>query len=317
MKEITITSGRMNHGIDPVLHAWGWEIPIYLFIGGLAAGLLFFSAYYYLKGKENSFVTVVKTAPMFVPVLLAIGLFALFLDLSHKLYFWRLYTTIRLESPMSWGAWTLMFIFPLSVFWSATFIKDVFPNWECRIPLVAKFIEWLKGGRTWMAWGLILLSVVLGMYTGILLSAFNARPFWNTSILGPLFLVSGMSTGAAFILIMSKNEEERKLFSRIDMVLIATELFLITHMFMGFLASTQMHIQAAELFLGGPYTAAFWTLVVALGLVVPLIAEFMEMRGLHIPVKIPAVLVLIGGLILRFIVVDAGQSSRWLYKFME
>ena len=101
------------------------------------------------------------------------------------------------------------------------------------------------------------------------------------------------------------------------MVLISIELFLITHMFMGFLASTQVHIEAAALFLGGPYTAVFWILVVALGLVVPLLAEFMEMRGLHIPVKIPAVLVLLGGLILRFIVVDAGQSSRWLYKFME
>ena len=178
-------------------------------------------------------------------------------------------------------------------------------------------IEWLKGFRTWMAWGLIILAIVLGMYTGILLSAFNARPFWNTSILGPLFLISGFSTGSAFILMLSKNEEEKKMFGRIDMVLIGTELFLITHMFMGFLASTQVHIEAAALFLGGPYTAAFWTFVVILGLVVPLIAEFLEMRGYHIPVKVPALLVLFGGLILRFIVVDAGQTSRWLYKFME
>ncbi len=317
MHELTITSGRMNHGIDPVLHAWGWEIPVYLFLGGLAAGLLFFSAYFYLKGKDKTFVTAVKTAPMFVPVLLAIGLGALFLDLSHKLYFWRLYTTIRLESPMSWGAWTLMLIFPLSVFWSATFLKDVFPSWECKIPLLSRFIEWLKEKRTWMAYSLIILSAVLGMYTGILLSAFNARPFWNTSILGPLFLISGFSTGAAFILLMSKNAEERKMFSRIDMVLITIELFLIVHLFMGFLASTEVHIEAAHLFLGGPYTAVFWSLVAGLGLIVPLLAELMELRGLHIPVQIPALLVLLGGLILRFIVVDAGQSSRWLYKFMQ
>ena len=317
MHELTITSGRMNHGIDPVLHAWGWEIPIYLFLGGLAAGLLFFSAYFYLKEKDKTFVTAVKTAPMFVPVLLAIGLGALFLDLSHKLYFWRLYTTIRLESPMSWGAWTLMFIFPLSVFWSATFLKDVFPSWECKISLLGRFIEWLKGKRTWMAYSLIILSAVLGMYTGILLSAFNARPFWNTSILGPLFLISGFSTGAAFILLMSKDTDERKMFSRIDMVLIAIELFLIVHLFMGFLASTEVHIEAAHLFLGGPYTAVFWTIVAGLGLIVPLLAELMELRGLHIPVQIPALLVLMGGLILRFIVVDAGQTSRWLYKFMQ
>ena len=33
------------------------------------------------------------------------------------------------------------------------------------------------------------LGVGLGVYTAILLSAFSARPFWNTSILGPLFLL--------------------------------------------------------------------------------------------------------------------------------
>ncbi len=42
MIEEIITSGRMNPGIDPVLHAWGWEIPLYLFLGGISAGLLFF-----------------------------------------------------------------------------------------------------------------------------------------------------------------------------------------------------------------------------------------------------------------------------------
>lgn len=317
MNEVNITSGRMNHGIDPVLHAWGWEIPVYLFLGGLVAGILFFSAMFFLRKREDDFRTTVKVAPMWVPPMLAIGLGALFLDLTHKLYFWKLYTTIRWESPMSWGAWTLMIIFPVSVFWSATWIKDVFPKWDWKFPVLEKAVEELTRYRTWMAWSLIILAAVLGMYTGILLSAFNARPFWNTSILGPLFLVSGLSTGAAFIILTSKSQEERKRFSQIDMVLIGIEIFLIIHLFMGFLASTSVHIQAAEMFLGGPYTAVFWTFVVGLGLVVPLLVELMELRGIHVPAKLAAILVLVGGLILRFIVVDAGQTSRWLYKFME
>ncbi len=317
MKEITITSGRMNAGIDPVLHAWGWEIPLYLFIGGLAAGILFFSAYFFLKGKGDKFRVSIQIGPMFVPPLLAIGLLALFLDLSHKLYFWRLYTTIRLDSPMSWGAWTLMLIFPLSVAWALSFVSEAFPQHECKFPAMGRFIAWLQDWRTFIAWALIILSIILGMYTGILLSAFNARPFWNTSILGPLFLVSGFSTGTAFLMLLSKDKEERRHLSQIDMILIGIELFLIIHLFMGFLASTQVHIDAAHLFLGGPYTAIFWTFVVALGLVFPLSTEFMELRGYHIPPSIPAAFVLIGGLILRFIVVDAGQTSRWLYKFME
>ena len=317
MKEIEITSGRMNPGIDPVLHAWGWEIPLYLFLGGLVAGILFFSALFYLRNESEKYKGAVKIAPLFTPIFLSIGLFSLFLDLSHKLYFWRLYTTIRLESPMSWGAWTLLIIFPLSVLWSFMFVKDVFPNLSWKWKLLDQVLELVKKFARPMAWALLILSLILGIYTGILLSAFNARPFWNTSILGPIFLVSGLSTGAAFNILVSKDHHERMLFSKIDMWLIASEIFLIIHLFMGFLASIHVHEEAAKLFLGGPYTAIFWTFVFALGLVVPLLTELMEWRGTKIPVAIPAILVLIGGILLRFIVVDAGQSSRWLYRFMQ
>jgi formate-dependent nitrite reductase membrane component NrfD len=114
MNEDIITSGRMNPMIDPTLQVWEWQIPAYLFLGGLAAGIIFFAAFSYLRNKEYDFPVSVRRAPLLVPFLLILGLFFLFLDLKHKLYFWRLYTAIRLESPMSWGAWTLMIITPLS-----------------------------------------------------------------------------------------------------------------------------------------------------------------------------------------------------------
>ena len=317
MNEIEITSGRLNPHIDPHLTVWGWEIPIYLFIGGLVAGLLFFSALFYIRGNKEKYPTAVKIAPIFTFPLLAIGMFVLFLDLSHKLYVFRFYTAFRIESPMSWGSWTLLVIIPLSLLWSLTWVDEIWPNFKWPSKWIAEIINKAKIYQKQMAWGLLMLALVLGMYTGILLSAFNARPFWNTSILGPLFLTSGLSAGAALVLLFSKSPEEKVLFSRIDMILIGVELFLIIHLFMGFLASTQVHIDAAMLFLGGEYTAVFWIFVVGLGLLLPLFIEIMEARGFHISAKIPALLVLFGGLILRFIVVDAGQTSRWLYKFIE
>ena len=157
------------------------------------------------------------------------------------------------------------------------------------------------------------LSVILGIYTGILLSAFNARPLWNTSILGPLFLTSGLSTGAAAIVLMSRSKAERHHFAKIDLGLIGVELFLIIHMFMGFRASTQVQIDAANLFLGGEFTAVFWVFVVGLGLIIPAILEIMEMRKIKVPYMVAPVLVLVGGLLFRFIMTHAGQVSRWLY----
>ncbi|PKP51354.1 MAG: nitrite reductase [Bacteroidetes bacterium HGW-Bacteroidetes-1] len=313
MKEELIVSGRMNHLIDPQLQIWHWHIPLYLFLGGLAAGILFFAALNTILGKEEKYPTAVKIAPFITPFLLIIGLIALFLDLNHKLFFWRLYTTIRIESPMSWGAWTLMVVTPLSLIWCAVNIKEIFPKMEWKYQFLKDLDAFFRRNLIFISWLLLIFSLILGVYTGILFSAFNARPLWNTSILGPLFLTSGLSTGAAAIVLLSKNHNERNHFARIDLMLIGIEIFLIIHMFMGFLASTQVHIEAAQLFLGGPYTTPFWLFVFTLGLVFPATLEILELRGFKLPYWIAPVLVLFGGLLFRFIIAYAGQVSRWLY----
>lgn len=313
MREELIVSGRMNPMIDPQLHIWEWHIPAYLFLGGLAAGIMFFAGYFTIKGKEEQYPTATKLAPIFVPVLLVLGLLFLFLDLKHKLYFWRLYTAIKLESPMSWGAWTLMLVTPLSMVWAALNIKALFPKWDWKFKVIDDALDVIKTYKTPMAWGMVILAVILGIYTGILLSAFNARPLWNTSILGPLFLTSGLSTGAAAVIVLSKSKEERHVFAKIDLLLIAIELFLIVHMFMGFRASTQVQIDAANMFLGGQFTAPFWVLVVGFGLMIPATLEILELRNKKIPYMVAPVLVLVGGFAFRFIIAYAGQMSRWLY----
>jgi protein NrfD len=313
MKEELIVSGRMNPNIDPYLHIWHWHIPVYLFLGGLAAGILFFAALYTIMGREKEMPTAVKWATFIVPIALVVGLMALFFDLKHQLFFWRLYTTVRIESPMSWGAWVLMFITPLSMLWAASYIKEAIPTWNWKFKILDQIMALVEKYRKALAWIMLALAVILGIYTGILLSAFNARPLWNTSLLGPLFLVSGMSTGAATIMLMSKSHYERKVMSMIDLVLIVVELFFIIHLFMGFMASTAVQIEAADLFLGGQFTVSFWVFVVILGLVFPAILEILELRGYKIPVAIPAILILFGGLAFRFIMVEAGQITRYLY----
>jgi protein NrfD len=313
MKEELFVSGRMNQFIDPHLNIWHWEIPLYLFLGGMAAGILAIAALYYIRGREHDYRTAVKLTPFLAPFLLVIGLIALFADLRHKMYFWQLYVNIRLQSPMSWGAWVLMVITPVSFIWCALHIREIFPRWDWKYKWIYGIEEFFNRHKKPLAWVMLVYALILGIYTGILLSAFNARPLWNTSILGPLFLTSGLSAGAAATLLISKEKEERKQFARIDLVLIGIELFLIIHMFMGFLASTQVQTEAAHLFLGGTYTMSFWIFVVILGMLLPAVLEIMELGKYHIPRLIPAILVLFGSLALRFIIVYAGQISRWLY----
>ena len=214
---------------------------------------------------------------------------------------------------MSWGAWTLMVVTPLAFIWSGTYIRELLPGWDWKFDWLKSFEAFCIKNRKWIAWILVFYSVILGIYTGILLSAFNARPLWNTSILGPLFLASGLSAGAAVIVFFAKSEIERRYFSQLDLVIIGVELFFISHMFMGLLASTEVQIEAAQLFLGGPYTIPFWIFVIFIGLLLPAVLEILELRGQKIPVYLPVFLILFGNIMLRFIIVYAGQASRYLY----
>jgi formate-dependent nitrite reductase membrane component NrfD len=95
------------------------------------------------------------------------------------------------------------------------------------------------------------------------------------------------------------------------MALITVELALIGLWLAGLASGGRAARDAAGLVLGGPFTASFWTLVIAAGLVVPLAAEWLEWRHRLLPGRFAALLVLAGGLALRWILVEAGQLSGW------
>jgi formate-dependent nitrite reductase membrane component NrfD len=110
---------------------------------------------------------------------------------------------------------------------------------------------------------------------------------------------------------LSNNKKERALMSTIDMALIAVELFFIIHMVMGMQAGPEAYKQAAHLFLGGEYTVLFWVVFVGFGLVLPFSLEALELKGYKIHPAVPALLVLLGGLLFRVIMVNAGQISEY------
>jgi len=313
MQEEIFISGRNIPKIDPYLEIWHFPISLYLFLGGMAAGIIFFASLFTILKREKQVQTAIKPAMIIVLFALSIGLLALFYDLTHKLYVWRLYTTIRLESPMSWGAWVLLLITIGSFLWVFSYFSELFPKWDLKIKWLKQLEQYLIKNRRNLAIVLLPLSLILGIYTGILLSAFNARPLWNNAILGPLFLVSGLSTGAACIILFSKDHFERKLFSKIDLALIIIELALIVHMIMGMYAGSAVQLEALDILIGGEYTVMFFVFVIILGLIFPAILEGIELLGYKVPVAIPAILILMGGLIFRMVMIEAGQLTRYLY----
>jgi formate-dependent nitrite reductase membrane component NrfD len=158
----------------------------------------------------------------------------------------------------------------------------------------------------------VVLGIMLGIYTGILLSAFGARPLWNSAVLGVLFLFSGLSAAAAFVHLTSRDPRERLILAKADNAFLTGELALLGLFLIGLLSSTEVHIRAAGLLLSGPYAPVFWVFVVAIGILIPLFMQSLALldRIAHSPV--PPLLVIGGGLVLRFVLVGAGQASHWL-----
>ena len=115
MSEELLVTARDNALIDPSLHIWTWEVAMYLFMGGLTAGIMFFAALMIVRDKEHIAPFAAKRLAVFAPIALSIGMTTLFLDLEHKLFVYRFYTSFQISSPMSWGAWILIVVYPISV----------------------------------------------------------------------------------------------------------------------------------------------------------------------------------------------------------
>jgi len=222
MNEITTT--RHNHMIDPFLSVWGWEIPVYLFLGGMVAGMMLISGYFLFSGRYKETNCSCYYLPIMSFILLSLGMGALFLDLEHKLYVWRLYTTFEITSAMSWGSWILVLVYPIllanMLMRPHQFLMDKFPiikNWHEKLRSRPMLIKNL--GVITMFFG-----AGIGLYTGVLLSSLGARPLWSSSILWLLFLVSGLSGAAAFVHVIAKNVYERELLAKADNAFLIIEL---------------------------------------------------------------------------------------------
>lgn len=340
---IELSTTRHNPFVDPQLHVWGWEIPVYLFFGGLVAGMMVLGGLALrrmARGDDpRSFFSL--QAPLLGFVLINLGMGALLLDLTHKLYVWRVFMTFQPASPMSWGSWVLLLVYAALLLSALVRLPEAWPWLGARVPLLRRASETLlarPGLQQAIAWANIALGTGLGIYTGILLNTMVARPLWNSAILGPLFLVSGLSTGAAMLHLASVLRGQRPAgpgliggawsaivqpvgaawpeksradeLLRADQIFLVTELVLIALLLVNLNTSSASHAAAVGLLMSGTYAWLFWGLVVALGLMLPLALQAMELSGRIAHTVLPALLVLVGGYVLRWVMVNAGQASH-------
>ncbi len=311
--------------------AWGLPVILYLFLAGVGAGAMTVSSSVLLRGGGGGFggdhFALARYGALIAPLPVMVGCGLLILELGsfeagHYFKWINLYLTINL-SPMSIGTWLLTGFIGLSVIYAYTFIsRDAAEN------------DGMKGLRNTVAWIGVPLGISVAVYTGILLGAMPARPFWNSPVLALLFLVSSISTGVAVIILVravlhkktGDEEVERRfhesgyLLTASDALLIGFEL-MVVFLFIMYAYLTVGSVQAAVQVIlpGGGLATLFWLWFVIIGLVLPAIVElryvlprllyhreYQVSRALDIAVP---VLVLIGGFMLRYVVVVAGQVT--------
>lgn len=317
MEPFELEFTRQNAGVDPTLEVWALPIPFYLFVGGLTAGLMVLSSVFELRSGQGGS-RAMRLAPVFGLGLLGLGMLALFVDLSHPLYVWRFYLAFKPMSPMSWGAWIVQAVFAVLALQAAGGMTVDERAWLRGFtgPLTGvldAITGWSERNRRPILIASASLGVALGVYTGLLLGTTPARILWNTALLGPLFLTSGLSAGAAFLLLFPLSEDERHATARVDLGLMVAELVVLALFLIGLATGTTAQRAAAEELLVGPWAPPFWALVVFVGLVTPIGLELAEMARHRPFLRLGPALVLVGGLSLRILLVAAGQEISYAH----
>lgn len=309
---------------------WGLLIVNYLFLGGLSAGLFFISALaLYLDGREDvSLERIARWGALIAPWPVALGSGLLILDLGNWNRFYLLFTHFKWHSPMSIGSWLLL-LFTAVAFaymWSWLSAGERARIVE-RFRLPAGLNLDLRAARGWLAAAGFPLSLAVAIYTGVLLGAVQARPFWNTNLVAQMFLFSAISTACALLIVVlalartrPDPAELRSLYT-LDVILITLEFFVVLPYIIHGELSVEAVRESLDLILGGPFTVAFWLLFVGMGLLAPLALEVRELapamlRGAPISfhrrmTALAGMLVIAGGYMLRYIFVYAGQVSAF------
>lgn len=282
-----------------------WLIILYFFVGGVSGGALLVSSLLRLFGapEDRAFIRLGVYLSFIGMVVSAI---LLILDLGVPLRFWHMLIQnntgapmFKWWSPMSVGAWGLLVFGFFSGLATLRVLRD-----DRRLSWST--LEFLHRApiSNFSAIGGILGGLFLAGYTGVLLSVSN-RPIWaDSSWIGLLFLLSGISTSVAALLLIARwqglivasTEERLQRFDRIALTLelVVLVIFVVS---LGSVARAFFNASGVLLLLG----------VVGVGILMPLRME----RGSASPrenVATVSILVLFGGLALRVVVLLGSEQ---------
>jgi len=299
---------------------WGWEIAIYLYLAGMGAGsfiigtMVIWSGDHLLAQKTWEFwnytINLSKAAILWGPLFVAVGAPFLVLDLGKKLKFY----TACLNPRTSWLA-------------RGFFILSVF----IVIGLIVFTVSALFSGQRTRFWfGLEIIGVILAfataIYTGILLKSIKYVPIWNTPLLPLLFLASALSTGSMSIILsllgfelIPVNDGLLKTLTSTEQILVLIEAFVLAFYLYFRYQQKDQGETSVRLLLSGQLKLLFWVGIVLIGLIFPILLEFLYTHSGQPGILVATGLFLLcGGFFLRLGVLASGIREQLpMHKLIE
>ncbi|KGQ56411.1 nitrite reductase [Gallibacterium anatis str. Avicor] len=306
---------------------WDEIIAIYLFLLGISAGATMIAVLLKrssIAGNHPSENNIIRCAAIIAPTTLLLGLTILIFHLTKPWTFWYLMFNYHHTSIMSMGVMLFQVYMVFLLLWLAfifkTLVAQLINRFLPKLAFINNIIEKLERFSSPVEIILIFLSVLLGAYTGFLLSALISYPMLNNPVLPALFLASGTSSGIAALMMAtllftkeSTHSPALNFVHKFELPVVLIEAFLLFAFCIGlFLGGGQKTVALYNAIGGGFWSYVFWIGLVGIGLIAPLFlnavaSETVKHRKGFI--LFVAGLSLFGVLCLRFWALYAGQMT--------
>ena len=307
---------------------WDWPIAVYLLLVGISAGMVSLSMLlrHYVPSEYRGSNRVIKATAIVAPLAVILGLVILIFHLTRPLTFWYLMVFYNPTSIMSLGVMLFQVYFVVMLLWIITLYHD---GWLTQLETVwhrpalaaqaRKLTATIVKRAAVIENLLLVLAILLGCYTGFLLSALKSFPLLNNPVLPVLFLVSGTTSGIAVMLLASAwgrntsgHSRSLHFIHRVETPVVYAELFLLFAFFVGLLLGGGQKVVAAQTALSGFWGGVFWIGIIGIGIVIPFIANQVRKPSIHSgkgQLMTLAAMSLFGVFLLRLFVLYAGQMT--------
>ncbi len=285
---------------------WKWQIPLYFFTGGLAAGSYLIATLASLFGTEDDRV-VARTGRFIALASLAVSPILLISDLGRPERFANMLRIVKTRSPMSMGTWGIS---GFGMFAGLGVVRQLVEDGVLSSTSpVARLFAWVPLSVSGVIGSLF--AFFVSGYTGVLLSFTNA-PFWakNPWLQAPLFITSALTSSVAAISLVLTliGRGTGRTYGWLERLADGAAVGEAALMVGSGVALGTTAKPLVKLRNGLP----FWLAVVLQGTVAPLVLRQLERphktksSAMHVAAHIS---VLIGSLAFRWVTVEAGQET--------